>query len=288
MIEVLPELLIAPLLVGGSTAACRRWGEQIGGMLSAFPAVVGPVLLILALERGPAFTARAANGTLLGLAALAGFVLAYSGMAPHTRWPVSLAVAWVCTGAIAACIFEWGQGLAFPDGLVAATISVAVAYRLMPPSPASARQPEMTRARRDLPLRMAATAALVVVLTGATELLGPLIGGALAALPILASVLATFTHRDQGPPATIALLRGMLAGLPCFVAFCTAVAMLVAPLGVPLAFSAATVAAVALHATTLAGSQPTVRTDDHGQSVWGRLAVGNSAPPPYATAIVGS
>lgn len=132
MLKVLPELLIAPLLVGGSTVACRRWGERIGGLLSAFPAVVGPVLLILALERGPAFTARAADGTLLGLAALAGFVLTYSRTARRTAWGQSLAVAWACTGAIAASIYEWGQSLAFPDGLVAAAISLVVARRLIP------------------------------------------------------------------------------------------------------------------------------------------------------------
>jgi hypothetical protein len=53
MLIVVAELLIAPLLVAGSTFACRRWGAPVGGMLSAFPAVVGPVLLILAQERGP-------------------------------------------------------------------------------------------------------------------------------------------------------------------------------------------------------------------------------------------
>lgn len=104
---------------------------------------------------------------------------------------------------------------------------------------------------RDIPLRMVATAALVVALTGASELLGPLIGGALAALPILASVLAVFTHRDEGPSATIALLRGMLTGMPCFVAFCAVIALMVVPVGVPVAFAAAATVAVALQATAI-------------------------------------
>ncbi len=72
------ELVIAPILVGGSTLACRWWGARIGGLISAFPAVIGLVLLITAHERGALFTARAANGTLLGLVALSGFVLVYS------------------------------------------------------------------------------------------------------------------------------------------------------------------------------------------------------------------
>ena len=248
MIKVLAELLIAPLLVGGSTLACRRWGERAGGLLSAFPAVVGPVLLIVALERGDPFTARAADGTLLGLAALAGFVFAYSRTARYGHWGVSLVAGWACDGAIAACVSLRGQSLAFPDGLVAAAKSLTIAYRLMPRSAALPLQPETTPTRRDIPLRMAATATLVLALTAATELLGPLIGGVLAALPILASVLAAFTHGDQGPRAAIALLRGMLTGMACFVGFCSVVAALVVPLGVIVAFAAATVVAVALQA----------------------------------------
>jgi hypothetical protein len=61
------ELALAPALVAASTLACRRWGARIGGLLSAFPAVVGPVLLISEQQYGSAFTARAAVGTLLGL-----------------------------------------------------------------------------------------------------------------------------------------------------------------------------------------------------------------------------
>ena len=105
MIRALPELLIAPLLVGGSTLACRRWGERAGGLVSAFPAVVGPVLLVVALDRGAAFSARAANGTLLGLATLASFALAYSRTARHGRWGVSLVAGWACAVAHAAMIF---------------------------------------------------------------------------------------------------------------------------------------------------------------------------------------
>jgi hypothetical protein len=255
MFKVLAELMIAPLLVASSTLVCRRWGERAGGLVSAFPAVVGPVLLIVALDRGAAFTARAANATLLGLAALAGFALAYSRMARYGRWGVSLVVGWACAGAIAACISLWGASLAFPAGLVAAAASLMISYRLMPPSVGLPLRPETTPARRDIPLRMATTAALVLALTGATELLGPLIGGVLAALPILASVLAVFTHRNQGPQAAIALLCGMVTGMPCFVGFCAVVAVLVVPLGASVAFVAATVAAVALQTAVLLAPQ---------------------------------
>ena len=51
----------------------RRWGPAVGGWLAGLPLTSGPVSLILALEQGPEFTARAALGTLFGLISLAAF-----------------------------------------------------------------------------------------------------------------------------------------------------------------------------------------------------------------------
>jgi hypothetical protein len=102
MVDSLLQLVVAPTLVGASTLAARRWGERTGGLVSAFPAIVGPVLFIAAREHGPAFAARAASGTLLGLVALSGFALA-CGWAAALRagWLVSLAAGWVVAAGIA-------------------------------------------------------------------------------------------------------------------------------------------------------------------------------------------
>jgi hypothetical protein len=61
------QFVVAPGLVGAATLAARRWGLRLGGLVSAFPAIVGPLLLIAAHEHGTAFAAKAASGTLLGL-----------------------------------------------------------------------------------------------------------------------------------------------------------------------------------------------------------------------------
>jgi hypothetical protein len=79
--------------------------------------------------------------------------------------------------------------------------------------------------------------------------LGPTIGGILAALPTLASVLAVFTHCQRGAPAVAELLRGMLHGMAGFVVFCVLVALLVDRAGVPSAFASAVFAAVGVQAT---------------------------------------
>jgi hypothetical protein len=93
---------------------------------------------------------------------------------------------------------------------------------------------------------MALTAALVVFLTWAAGRFGAVAGGILAALPVLASILAAFTHAQVGARAAAVLLRGMLAGMAGFVSFCVLVATLAEPAGTAAAFAAATVIALAV------------------------------------------
>jgi hypothetical protein len=240
------QFVVAPGLVGASTLAARRWGVRQGGIVSAFPAIVGPLLLIAAQEHGTAFAAKAASGTLLGLVALSGFAVAYGRTALHAGWRASLAAGWVTAAGITALLAAVDAGpLA---GLAAATLSLAVAYRSLP---ACAPAPEAAAAHRwDLPLRMALTAVLVVSLTAAGGRLGPVVGGLLAALPVLASVLAVFTHAQQGAAAGCTLLRGMLSGMAGFVVFCVLVALLVDRAGVAATFVAAALAAVAAQAAS--------------------------------------
>ena len=97
---------------------------------------------------------------------------------------------------------------------------------------------------------MALTALLAVSLTYAAGRLGPVVGGILAALPVLASILAVFTHARYGADAVTELLRGMLGGMAGFVCFCALVAALAEPAGVAATFVVATVAALAVQAAT--------------------------------------
>jgi len=90
---------------------------------------------------------------------------------------------------------------------------------------------------------MTVTTVLVVALVAAADRLGPTLGGILAALPTLASVLAVFTHRQRGAAAVTQLLRGMLHGMAGFLVFCVLVATLVDRAGIPGAFVGAALAA---------------------------------------------
>jgi hypothetical protein len=230
---------VAACLVAASTMAARMWGHGIGGVVSAFPVIVGPTLLLAALRHDAAFVTGMATATLLGLVALSGFVLAYGRAARRFGWPLSLGLAWVAAAVLGVLAGRVGGGL--PAGLLAAIVSPALAYVALP------RAQEIdVRAlfpRWEMPARMALTALLIVGLTVAAERLGPTVAGVLAALPALASVLAVFTHARHGHDALVAMLRGMLGGLATFVSFCALVALLVEPAGVVRAFLLATGAA---------------------------------------------
>ena len=248
MLVALLELVVAPALVGAATLAARRWGEGVGGLVSAFPAIVGPVLLIAAHEHGSAFAAKTASGTLLGLVALSGFALAYGRTARRAGWRASLAAGWATAAAIAVLL---GSVEAGPlAGLVAATLSLLAARRALPRGAAARATTTPPAPRWDLALRMVLTAVLVVSLAAAASRLGPVVGGMLAALPVLASILAVFTHEQRGAEALVFLLRGMLSGMAGFVVFCALVAVLVDRAGVGPTFAAAVLAAVCVQAAT--------------------------------------
>jgi hypothetical protein len=102
VLEPLAVALLAASLVGASTLAARCWGHSVGGVLSAFPLIVGPVLCLAAERHGTRFAAAAAGATLLGLVALAGFALVYAWAAARSGWTVSLMLAWVAAAALGA------------------------------------------------------------------------------------------------------------------------------------------------------------------------------------------
>lgn len=252
--RILIELVLAPALVAISTLVARRWGSRVGGVVSAFPAIVGPVLLILALAHGEAFAARAAEGTLLGLVSLAAFALAYGRLAREHGWRICAAGGWVAAAVAALVAGVAVGGVRSPVGLLLATAALTLAWRALPTVvPGSAMSPPR---RGAIPARMASAAVLVAILSAAAGALGAVAGGMLAALPVLACVLAVFTHREHAGAQAIALLRGMLAGMASFVLFCQVIAVAIVPYGIAVAFAAATGVALAVQAIAVYAPTP--------------------------------
>lgn len=241
------KLTLAPGLVAATTLAGRRWGPRVAGWLGGLPVVVGPILLAIALEHGTRFAADAATGALLGLLSLNAFVVLYAWLARVTWWLPALAVSWAAFAG--ATLVLDGVALDPLPALVIVLASFAATIALLPRPQSSASPPAAPR--WDLAVRAVATAALVLTLTALAGALGARLSGLLAAFPVLTTVLATFTHSQEGPAATTELLRGLVGGLTAFAVFCFAVAVLLPGWGIAGAFAAGSAAALASHAVAL-------------------------------------
>jgi hypothetical protein len=69
--------------------------------------------------------------------------------------------------------------------------------------------------------------------------LGPRLSGLLAPFPIIATVLAVFTHAQRGPEELVQLLRGLISGFGAFALFCFTLAVSLPTLETTAAFALA-------------------------------------------------
>ncbi len=242
MLLIAVKLMLAPTFVVGASLTARRYGPRVGGLVGALPLVAGPILLAYALEHGRVFAAHAAAGTLPGLVSLTAFVLVYARLAGRVSWPVALLSGWGAF-ALGTVVFN---ALRLPLGvaLAVACASFAVGLALLP----RADEQETTSMRSppawDLPLRASCAAALVLALTAIAGWLGPNLSGLLAPFPIIASVLATFTHTQRGVDELRRLLRGLVSGFGAFALFCVVLALTLESLSTGGAFALACLAAL--------------------------------------------
>ena len=167
---LLIKLTLTPILIGGASLAARRWGPSIGGWIVALPLTSGPVALYLALDRGTAFAAGTAEGSIGGLLGDATFALAYGWLARRAGWRATTACGFAAFAgaAIAVQPFIGGPPVVL-FGLVA--VAMLVCLRLAPP--AAETKPAVQMPAWDIPARMAVGTALVLTITEAAAVLGP-------------------------------------------------------------------------------------------------------------------
>ena len=246
---LLLKLLLVPGLVAAVTVAVRRWGPAVGGWLAGLPVVAGPVLVFYALEQGTLFAARAANGTLTGLIATAAFVVAYARASARWSWPACVVLGWTTFAAAVLALHAVQLGsLSSFACVVAATV---VGRRALPRLPRVPTPTPVRHSRSDLPVRLVATATLVVSLTGLADQLGPNLSGLLNAFPVLTTIIAVFTHAQRGRAAMVDFLNGYLQSVVGFALFCVVMAAALPWLGLARALIAALTVQFASHAFLL-------------------------------------
>jgi hypothetical protein len=237
------KIVLAPTFVVGASLAARRFGPRVGGLVGGLPVVAGPILLVFALEHGTAFAAQAAAGTLLGMVSLSVFIVVYAWMAAlRAPWLASLLAGWTGFAAVTVAL----DGVSATAGAAMAIVLVALALTLAA-LPRSMQEPSTSRADPpawDLPVRALSALVLVLALTALAGNLGPHLSGLLAPFPVIASVLAVFTHVLHGEEDVARILRGFVVALVAYAMFCFTLAVSLKSLGIAAGFAVATVCAL--------------------------------------------
>ncbi len=232
------KVLLAPGFVVAASLAGRRFGARIAGMLGGLPVVAAPILLVYALAHGDGFAANASAATVLGLISLMGFVIVYARLSGMLAWWLSLPASWAAF-ALLTFLFSVVEVSALL-ALIFVGMTLLVAPALLPQGGlAATRQRLSPLPSWDLPLRAASALALVLALTAAAGWLGPRVSGLLATFPVIASVLAVFTHTQRGHNEVLRLLRGLLLGYAAYALFCFTLALALRPLETAGAFALA-------------------------------------------------
>lgn len=239
------KLLLVPLLIWGITLAGRRWGPTVGGWLSAFPILSAPILFIIAVQHGTAFAASAASSTLTAVIGNLAFGLGYAWGAARFSWGLSLLAGYAGYFAVVACLYWWTPPLLMAVPLVLGVLLIAP--RLYPMSDVGP-QAAPTRPANDMLWRMGSGVLLVLLVTQFSSALGPQLSGALAMFPMMAPVLAVFSHRHSGVAYATRLLRGMVLGYYSFSVFCIALVLALPATSLGIAFLIALGCAVLVQA----------------------------------------
>lgn len=243
------RLALAPSLVGLATIAARRWGVAAGGWAAATPVVAGPVLLVFASDHGERFGSQAASSATVGLVSLAIFTTVYARTARSgLAWPLCLLSGWAAF--IVTTIPLSFLAIPTPFALLLALAGFALCRKALGEGASVAGSGR--RLPADIPLRMLAAFALVLVLSVVAGTLGPRTSGLIAPFPIIGSVMAAFTHVTRGRESLHAYTEALLRGLPSFALFTATVAVALEPLGTGGAFLLATLVSAMSHTTLIA------------------------------------
>jgi hypothetical protein len=240
------KLVLSPTLIALITLAGRRWGSAVSGWLAGLPITGGPILLVIAVQLGDTFAADTARSALVGTAAFAAFCVAYVWTARRLPWWAALLAGYAAYAAMMTPCAAW-----HPSTLVAALFAAVVLIACALSLPQGPVTEVKSHSAWELPLRMAAAAAIVLAVTGLAHWLGPRWSGVLTIFPTAATVLGVFTQRAEGPNGAARVLRALMLGMLGFTACLAVVAATIERWGIGAAFGLGLIAALAAQGLTL-------------------------------------
>src|SRR5262245_56425800 len=164
------KVVVTPVLIGGASLAGRRFGHHVGGWLVALPMTSGPVAFFLAVDQGASFAAGAAVGMLAATLSQVAFALSYGWAARGGATQAFFAGATAFAAAtIVLSFLHWPATATFVLVLAGLGVGYVVTRRRTPEWPSEPAQ----LPRWDIPVRMLAATAVVVIITTLAPELGP-------------------------------------------------------------------------------------------------------------------
>ncbi|WP_431221819.1 hypothetical protein ACQ86O_15240 [Serratia sp. L9] len=215
---------------------------RVSGWVTCRSAVdVRADLLFLALEHGKDFAASATTGSLAATVAQACFAVAYCRFARRGWLPALLAA--TATFAIAAALLQL-SGIK-QTGLFLLTLPVmAAALRLIPRQ--LVLKSTLAYPHWDMPLRILIIVLVVMGVTVAAPFLGAGVSGVIASFPLMAVILAVFSHVMAGFEAAQRVMRGLVGGLLGFAIFFWVLNLMLLSFSLAAAYACAIIAALSV------------------------------------------
>jgi uncharacterized membrane protein (GlpM family) len=220
-LSLLAKAALTAAIIVSASLIVERGGPFLGAMIASLPTSVGAAYIVMAFEHTPQFISDSAVGSLAANAAGVTFAAAYALLARRRSLVVSLGGAlaiWLAVaGALQRFHFDLGSALALNLVVSAIAIPLTGAARR-----ASFEKAEAAPRAYDIPLRAAAVATFVVVVTTLSHSIGSFATGMFAVFPMAMSSFIVILHPRIGGPATsnvIAHVQVPMIGLiPTFTA----------------------------------------------------------------------
>lgn len=203
------KMVLTSVTVAAVLMVAQLFGRRLAGMLAGLPVITAPTLLWLAYERGAAFAAASAVGSVAACGSAAFFALAYARLSGRFGPTVSTAASLACGGVVALLLAPLA-GAAWAV-LTAAALACLLVLRLLPRAGAPPSGP--CRAHGQIwPVAVAAGAMCGLVGMVAPQV-GPYWSGLLASLPIISGCALLHAHVHARPDDIHRFLRGYVTGL---------------------------------------------------------------------------
>jgi uncharacterized membrane protein (GlpM family) len=220
-LSLLAKAALTAAIIVSASLIVERGGPFLGAMIASLPTSVGAAYIVMAFEHTPQFISASAVGSLAANAAGVTFAAAYALLARRRSLVVSLGGALAIWLAVAGALqrFQFDLWSALALNLIVSAIAI--------PLTGAARRASFEKAEAaprayDIPLRAAAVATFVVVVTTLSHSIGSFATGMFAVFPMAMSSFIVILHPRIGGPATsnvIAHVQVPMIGLiPTFTA----------------------------------------------------------------------